>query len=515
MTSLELRKINNYPEWNTLDGINSVINFIQNEEIPEGLNARQQQRFQQKFDNGNWVVEDELLFYRPPVIAEEPRINLVVSRPNDRQAIVREIYNESGSGNGLNKFYAIVASQVLGITRNETSEFLKKQGNYQITRPIQKITNSPILARIPNERWGCDVLNVSRYGLTINRQDLTGVNTFQNQQQVGNAQFNFRDSYKQILVVVDYFSKKVWAKQLRNERAIVVRNAFAQICEEANTFPRLLQVDKGRAFLAEFRQFCNQQEPPITLITTTSYSPISNGLVERLNKEIRKHIREGLVKHNSLEWVEHLQEYCENINNGKSSTTGFKPNELWSAGYNPLPLQQLNFDNRPNDNSSRQDIIRYVEAKLYRNALNQLERRIPQVYEMNDFVRIKIPTLKNVAGTEFRRRTKSKIGSKYNAITYSPTLYRVLRIYPAPQIVGNPLNIGYVVRRQQYAVGLARNNPNGNLLLYPNTNIPIRFFGSDFILVPPQSRRPTIVPRNLQRTRYINRFIDLPEGQQA
>ena len=34
MTTLELRKINNYPEWDTLLAVNNVINFIQNQQIP-------------------------------------------------------------------------------------------------------------------------------------------------------------------------------------------------------------------------------------------------------------------------------------------------------------------------------------------------------------------------------------------------------------------------------------------------------------------------------------------------
>ena len=134
---------------------------------------------------------------------------------------------------------------------------------------------------------------------------------------------------------------------------------------------------------------------------------------------------------------------------------------------------------------------------------------------MNDIVRIKIPTLKNTAGAEFRKRLKNKIGSSYNAITYTPTTYKIRRIYPPPQQenVNEPANLSYIVRRQQYSV--ARNDGNDNIIMYPNTNIPVRYFGSDFILVPPQSRRPTIVPRSIQRARYINRYINLPANQQA
>jgi hypothetical protein len=46
------------------------------------------------------------------------------------------------------------------------------------------------------------------------------------------------------------------------------------------------------------------------------------------------------------------------------------------------------------------------------------------------------------------------------------------------------------------------NNGDNYMLMYPNTNIPVRFFSSDFILVPPQSRRPTIAPRSISRVRY-------------
>ena len=54
------------------------------------------------------------------------------------------------------------------------------------------------------------------------------------------------------------------------------------------------------------------------------------------------------------------------------------------------------------------------------------------------------------------------------------------------------------------------NNGDNNMLMYPNTNIPVRFFGSDFILVPPQSRRPTTACSrfiNYQRTNRRKNFL--------
>ena len=360
MTSLELRKINNYPEWNTLLGINSVIDFIQNQQLPDELNARQRRRFEEKFGNGNWVVEnidrEPYLFYNPPILNEERqitnenrRIKIQVVKPNEHNAKLTEIYNEDGSGVGINLFYAKVATKYLGIKRTETTDFLKKQGNYQLTHKYQKVVNSPILARHPNERWGADLLFLNKYGFEINKRDgiinPTNVNIAAAQ---GNNNYNNNYRvYRYALVVVDFFSKKIWAKALRFKDATQVRVAFNSICEQSATRPRILQVDNGSEFRA-MPNYCRDNN--IKLVYTTTYTPTSNGLVERLNLELRKRIRAGLVKNNSLEWVTHLPEYVNNINNSKSSTTGFTPNELWSAGYNPTRRNELiHFALQPTD----------------------------------------------------------------------------------------------------------------------------------------------------------------------
>ena len=51
------------------------------------------------------------------------------------------------------------------------------------------------------------------------------------------------------------------------------------------------------------------------MIKTLSYSPTSNGLIENFNKQMRKMIREGTIRYNSLNWVNHLNEYTNNHNN--------------------------------------------------------------------------------------------------------------------------------------------------------------------------------------------------------
>ena len=55
MTSTLIKKLNAYPEWNTLPTYESVLNFVQsiNEDVepqyPENLNNSQKARYKQKF----------------------------------------------------------------------------------------------------------------------------------------------------------------------------------------------------------------------------------------------------------------------------------------------------------------------------------------------------------------------------------------------------------------------------------------------------------------------------------
>jgi hypothetical protein len=106
------------------------------------------------------------LYYRPQTNEDgDYRINLEVVKPNERKSKIKEIYNDitKGLSKGLNAFYSAISKQYLGIYRKETSEFLKNQGDYQITRPIRKVINKPILSKIPNERWGIDEIKLVKY----------------------------------------------------------------------------------------------------------------------------------------------------------------------------------------------------------------------------------------------------------------------------------------------------------------------------------------------------------------
>ena len=218
-----------------------------------------------------------------------------------------EIYDDPniGLGLGIVSFYNIVKDKYIGIKRDDIEHFLKNQTVYQITKEPKKGINKPIITTYPNERWAIDLVDMEIY----------------EKQNNGN---------KYILTCIDYFTKYVWAEPLKDTKSSSVKNAMINICDKSNTKPKIIQSDNGSEFKGDFSDWANDND--IDLVKTLSYSPTSNGLIENFNKQLRKMIREGTIRYNSLNWVNHLNEYTNNHNNHKNTTTKYAPIEIWNEG---------------------------------------------------------------------------------------------------------------------------------------------------------------------------------------
>ena len=245
-------------------------------------------------------------------------------------------------------FYYQVCRFYLNISREVTTAFLKDQGNYQIALIPRTIVNKPITASTPNERWGIDNVEQNRY------------------REYGVMKTSF-------LTIVDYYSKKVWGVPLREDYdANDNYDAFYSICVKENTYPHVVQCDNGGKFQGNFKKRIednNALHPnqSIKIVYTSAYTPTANGLVERMNREFRKKIRAGFLLHNDLLWSQYMDEYANNINNQRNSTTGYTPAQLWTSGYNPVVYQNGQQFNPPviDDHSTADEISHSLQTRLY------------------------------------------------------------------------------------------------------------------------------------------------------
>ena len=492
MSSTQLRRLNSYSEFRTQAGLNSVIAYVHSLTnpplvFPAGLNVRQRARFIQKFGQGDWRVANNVLFYNPPTngVAGQGRINLEVIAPNPaiKQARMTLIYNnvQQGLAMGLNKFYYQVSKQCLNITKAQSAEFMRRQGDWQISRPLKHTLNHPILARTSNEKWQIDCIDLNPYRLVV------------------------PPNPRYIMSVIDVFSKKVFARAINNQTSATCRTALNNIIitECGGQHPRLIQTDGGTSFVNQFHQYLVANN--ITHLVTRSHTPTQNSLIERANLEIRRKIRALIVANNNIQWRASLQNICININNQKAST-GFTPNELWNQGYN-APANALNTHIQINDRSSLADIREKAEAKAFQRAVSNLEKQHVALLAVGDIVRVKIEAF----NAEMRQRNKEKQDVKYNAVTYTPETFRIHRV-----IAGNipqhpiPPNANtsdlyrekYIIENMAGVIVRVNNAPAG---------APKQWYGSDLIKVPNNSTpaHVTGVPfgySDFGRGRYLNRF---------
>ena len=208
----------------------------------------------------------------------------------------------------------------MGITRKDVEDFLHNQQPFQIAQQFHHHINKPMLTNYSNERWAIDLIDMSRYK-------------------------NYNRGHEYILSCEDYFSKKIWLRPLRGKTSAEVRGGLQSIIEETKITPKIIQKDNG----GEFQGVVNDwmKEHNIKYINTLSYSPQSNGLIENMNAQVRKILREISIRKKSLNWIDYLYDVCENKNSSRSSNTKYTPNQLWKpTNTPPKRLSKANIEDR-------------------------------------------------------------------------------------------------------------------------------------------------------------------------
>ena len=443
-TSTHLHALNNYPEFRTKRDIELVKRYVQGVQdhlkeplTPRRLTEDERDRWIQKFSR-DFAVRDGRLLYEPrnPKTGKA-RLSLEVVLPEEREEKLSQLYGDlkEGLSTGINGFYYQVASHFLNIPRAVTTAFLKRQTVYQVTRDYQKKPVHPILAVGPNERWMLDNVYMSKYGINDNsRLSVTDRNQhfppnadFEKPVRVSRHSTRNLNSYIAFMTCIDLFSNKVWIESLLAIDSDNTARALARICARSQTFPKLVQTDNGPEFKDKFDAYIrhhNATHPVnrMTHVLGSANDPQSNAKVERMNRTIRKKLRELFVRTDDVEWVKHVTDVEDSINSNRITGTRFTPNMLWRPGWFGPPDGEYS-QHAPTDTSSKQQIIRAHQLNLLSRAADRIENNGGQL-EVNDLVR--------VANAEydprFKARLKGGFEHKYSAIQWSPELYRVAKV---------------------------------------------------------------------------------------
>jgi hypothetical protein len=289
---------------------------------------------------------------------------------NKKEETLRNFYDGYQSiGNGKINFYKKIIDRYLNIKRKDTDEFINKQPIYQINKEARHIVNKPIMASSCGERLAVDLVDVSNL-----------------------EEFNKHNNY--ILTAIDYFSRKVWARPLKNKEAETVRKGLESIFIEMTITPHILQSDNG----AEFKNYETKawlRDQNIKPVFSLPYSPESNGLIENFNKQLRKMMREIFIRNNNLNWIDNLQLMIDNKNETYNSTIKAKPNYIWNQDnfYTNVKNRQDEEEEEEGEGITPETIRKETVNNIRERAKKQLEKN--KIVELNvgDWVRVKMSAL--------------------------------------------------------------------------------------------------------------------------
>jgi hypothetical protein len=409
--------------------------------LPDNLSDYQKNHIKEQYNR--FGLKEGRIIYLP--------LDLEVVYKDDVPGVLKELYNDPqyGIGVGIKSFYDKVTSMFLGIKREDVAEFLKTQAPYQLTKAPKHNINRPIIGEYPNHRWAADLVDVKVYKGYNNQK------TF-------------------ILTVIDYFSKKVFARGLIDSKANTVAKAFEDICQNENdgTYPKILQTDNGSEFKAETKAWCQIHD--IKLVNTLSYSPTSNGLIENFNNILRKMMREGFIRYKSLNWTDHLQDYIANRNNSKHSVTKQTPKTLWEPGQQKLKELDSHQMKNIDDKLIYSDIDQLrvqAKRKLEAKAARDVARFQVEEYKKGDSVRV----LNSSLYSKVRKHIKAG-NEKLVPVKYSPTIYEIDKIIiPIPgkeEFMNDRYTLIDPDTGEPVLQELKKNNPNAD-------RVPKLFFASE------------------------------------
>jgi len=134
------------------------------------------------------------------------------------------IYYNPSNAAGFSGVKRLVNEAKGKYSTKEIKQWLSSQDTYTLHKPARKrFPRNRFVVFAINELWQADL------------NDLRGISAF-------------NDGYNYIMTVIDAFSKRAYTRPLKRKTGREVIDAFESIFEEASTWPKCIQTDKGSEF---------------------------------------------------------------------------------------------------------------------------------------------------------------------------------------------------------------------------------------------------------------------------
>ena len=208
---------------------------------------------------------------------------------------------------------------------------------------------------------------------------------------------------KHILLMVDAFSKFLWAAAVPDQKAETTAKQLIDWFTEYG-MPGTLVTDQGKGFESELvKELCEKLD--VTKVRCTPYRAKANGQIERYNKVVSTILRSYCSK-NPMKWDEYLPSAIAAIRSRKSATTGLTPNKVFFGREITAPVD-VEFGLPPGEKRKVQEYVQEliedletVHETVRKNILEKMKvnkknydlKVLQREYQVGDVVYIKDKT---------------------------------------------------------------------------------------------------------------------------
>ena len=204
---------------------------------------------------------------------------------------------------GRDSTFERLSESFFSLSRQDVAMFIQQTETYQVsskTHNMEKVT-MPLVTSGPMEHLQMDLVDFQSFRAS------NGGKTF-------------------MLVVVDCFSKFLWAFPLKNKEAATIRKKLSKLFYSEG-FPKVLQSDNGKEFVAnESREWYKSVN--IVFRTGRAYKPSTQGQVERTNRTLKQAIYHDFLASGRYSWAADLPARVFTYNYLTQTTAGRSPYEV-------------------------------------------------------------------------------------------------------------------------------------------------------------------------------------------
>lgn len=215
-----------------------------------------------------------------------------------------------------NRFYQILKENDIKATHTEVKEFISKQAVNQVHKKVEyrRSKSKHFTASYPNEIFQIDLLDYQKY-------------SHQNK------------GYKWILICIDIFTRKAYARPVKNKTASLVEEAFKDI----GVIPKVAYHDEGNEFKGKFLEYLNENN--VINVENDTGNHNSLGIVDRFSRTIKMSLSRYMTANDTTKWYIVLPRLIELYNNTPHKGTGnIKPNDIEDNEINETQVSTLNFN---------------------------------------------------------------------------------------------------------------------------------------------------------------------------